>query len=281
MHPGGPRRRGCLTNEASLKAASGRRCDARRCRPAGPSALETYYAWAERACNARRDSCRTSQRTVNLSVTQVGVRTKLRLSRPFAVRETTTRDPDGLFAVPCANKRPRALLLASAGQSAKRRGPRGYMARRWSNRANDGEQLARDRTITAAEWRRNSLICGGWQPFSHSGHHPSRNMPQGGCWAVFGVWVWPGFLRRLVRATMRRRVRGCRPLPPVARGKERAAKARRSRGGRSERASHHGTMREISPFEVSSQRRTPNMGRHATRVCFFPPKACQYAPSWE
>jgi hypothetical protein len=34
-----------------------------------------------------------------------------------------------------ANERPRALLLASAGQSAERRGQRGAMARRGLNRA--------------------------------------------------------------------------------------------------------------------------------------------------
>ena len=40
-----------------------------------------------------------------------------------------------------------------------------------------------------------------------------------------GVWVWPGFLRRLVRATTRGRVRRVPPAPSMlAAGKERAAR---------------------------------------------------------
>ena len=51
-----------------------------------------------------------------------------------------------------ANERPRALLLASAGQTAERRGQRGAMARRGLNRAlMMREQFARDRNITSAE----------------------------------------------------------------------------------------------------------------------------------
>ena len=70
-------------------------------------------------------------------------------------------------------------------------------------------------------------------------------------------------------------------MPPVpsmlAAGKERAAR-RVGIGGRSERASHHGIMREASPFEHRPSGARRDTGWHATRACFFRPKACQYAP---
>ena len=95
--------------------------------------------------------------------------------------------------------------------------------------------------------------------------------------------VWPGFLRRLVRAMMRRRVR---------RGAARSLHVRRrGRNGRRRRvewwgyppgALHATGQCAKSPFlerRPSGARR--DTGWHATRACFFRPKACQYAPSWE
>ena len=84
------------------------------------------------------------------------------------------------------------------------------------------------------------------------------------------------------RRTMRRRSAACRPLPPglLRHRRERAAKARRSCGDTLRARPHAaGLMREkiaLSSIRSGAHR---DKGYHATRACFFRPKACQYAPS--
>ena len=75
--------------------------------------------------------------------------------------------------------------------------------------------------------------------------------------------------------SVRRVPRRCRPPPSVVGKRERAAKARRREG--SLRARPHATaaMREASLSSIRGGARRYE-GWHATRACFFPPKACQY-----
>jgi hypothetical protein len=51
-----------------------------------------------------------------------------------------------------------------------------------------------------------------------------------------------------------------RPPPPVVQERRERAAKRVGRRGSSERASHHGTMREVSRFGTSSERRAPIWG---------------------
>ena len=57
-------------------------------------------------------------------------------------------------------------------------------------------------------------ICGGWQPFSPSGHHPNRDSPKAvaGPSVAFGVAGFPSSTRS--RDDEETGPEGCRPLPP-------------------------------------------------------------------
>jgi hypothetical protein len=83
----------------------------------------------------------------------------------------------------------------------------------------------------------------------------------------------------VVRARMWRRVRRCRPPPPVVQERrERAAKARRNRGALRARPRAARITREVSASKHSPSGARRYEGWHATRACFFTPKTCHYAP---
>ena len=133
-----------------------------------------------------------------------------------------------------------------AGQSAQHRGPRGCNGRTRANRALMEGKCARDPPLYGRAMETQlSRYAGVGGLFRPLGHHPNRDMLQGGAGPSVAVGCGRGFLRRLVRATTRRRVRrgAARSLNVSGRT---GGEARRNSGGRSERASHHGTMREAS-----------------------------------
>ena len=133
------------------------------------------------------------------------------------------------FPRPVANERPRALRSALASSRARGNPPSvegqvGNLADAGQSRAN-GRYCARDPRLYG---------CG---------------MGTAVAGPVCGVWVSP-VLRRLLRATVRRRVRRGAARSLNVSGREgTGSEGRRNSGGRSERASHYGIMREASPFE--------------------------------
>jgi hypothetical protein len=152
---------------------------------------------------------------------------------------------------------------------------KGVPSRTRPNRALMGGCCARDPRLygcgMATQLSRYAEVCG---RFRCRGHHPSRNMAEDGFWAFCGPWLGPGFLRRLVRATTRRRVpKGAARSLNVSGREGTGDEARRNSGGRSERASHHGITREASPFEHRPSGARPRYRTACDPRLLFPAKS--------
>jgi hypothetical protein len=113
------------------------------------------------------------------------------------------------------------------------------------------------RSLSALSWPLVNGMAGTGRfgPAGSGGGAVSFVVLLGGLMRIRRPQLWT---RAVVRATMRRRVRGVPPAPSVcAKRRERAAKTSRNRWVSSERLSHHRIMREVSLFEH------PHSGAHA------------------